>query len=279
MSTVATKDGTQIYFKDWGAGRPVVLSHGWGCNADVWDPQMIFLVGKGYRVIAHDRRGHGRSDQPGHGNDMDTYADDLAALIDALDLKDVVLVGHSTGGGEIAHYIGRHGTKRIAKMVLISAVTPHLLQTEANPSGVPMTVFDGFRAAVAANRPQFFQDFAMSLFGYNRPDAKISRGAIDEFWREGMQGSMLGQYECIRALSEVDFTPDLEKIDVPTLILQGDDDQVVPLELSGRKSAKIVRNATLKIYPGAPHGMCTTHADEVNADLLAFLSAVQKGEQ
>jgi non-heme chloroperoxidase len=272
MNTVTTKDGTQIYFKDWGSGRPVVFSHGWPLDADAWDPQMLFLVQKGYRVIAHDRRGNGRSDQPGHGNDMDTYADDLATVIDTLDLKDVTLVGHSTGGGEIARYVGRHGSKRVAKMVLIGAVPPLMLKTEANPDGLPIAVFDGIRAGVAGNRSQFYRDLAGLFYGYNRPDAKISQGVIDEFWREGMLGSILGQYECIKQFSEVDYTPDLAKIDVPTLILQGDADQIVPLDISGRKSAKIIKNATLKIYPGAPHGMCTTHADQVNADLLTFLS-------
>jgi len=273
MNTVTTKDGTQIYFKDWGSGRPVVFSHGWPLDADAWDLQMLFLVQKGYRVIAHDRRGNGRSGQPGHGNDMDTYADDLATVIDKLDLKDITLVGHSTGGGEIAHYVGRHGSKRVAKMVLIGAVPPLMLKTDANPTGLPMGVFDGIRAGVAGNRSQFYRDLAQPFYGYNRPNAKISQGVIDEFWREGMLGSILAQYECIKQFSEVDYTPDLQKIDVPTLILQGDDDQIVPLDDSGRKSAKIIKNATLKIYPGAPHGMCTTHADQVNADLLAFLSA------
>jgi non-heme chloroperoxidase len=273
MSTVTAKDGTQIYFKDWGTGRPVVFSHGWPLDADAWDPQMLFLFQKGYRVIAHDRRGHGRSGQPGHGNDMDTYADDLATLIDALDLKDITLVGHSTGGGEISHYVGRHGTKRVTRMVLISAVPPLMVKTDANPTGLPIAVFDGIRTSTAGNRSQFFKDLAQPFYGYNRPNAKASQGVIDEFWREGMLGSVLGQYECIKQFSEVDYTADLQKIDVPTLILQGDDDQIVPLDDSGRKSAKIIKNATLKVYPGAPHGMCTTHADEVNADLLAFLSA------
>lgn len=271
MNYVNTRDGTQIFYKDWGSGRPVVFSHGWPLDADAWDPQMLFLVQKGYRVIAHDRRGHGRSSQPGRGNDMDTYADDLAAVIEALDLKDATLVGHSTGGGEISHYVGRHGSKRVAKMVLISAVPPLMLKTEGNPTGLPMSVFDGIRANTANNRSQFFKDLALPFYGYNRPNAKVQQGVIDEFWREGMLGSVLGEYECIKQFSEVDYTRDLEKIDVPALILQGDDDQIVPLDDSGRKSAKIIRNVTLKVYPGAPHGMCTTHSDQVNADLLAFL--------
>ncbi|WP_429301074.1 alpha/beta fold hydrolase [Paraburkholderia sp. GAS199] len=273
MNTVTTKDGTRIYFKDWGKGKPVVFSHGWPLDADAWDPQMLFLVQKGYRVIAHDRRGHGRSDQPSYGNDMDTYADDLAAVINALDLKGAMLVGHSTGGGEIAHYIGRHGTSRVSKVVLIGAVPPIMLKTESNPNGLPMSVFDGIRASTASNRSQFFKDLAVPFYGFNRPNAKVEQGTIDEFWREGMAGSVLGQYECIKQFSEVDYTEDLKKIDVPTLVLHGDDDQIVPIDQAGRMSAKIVKNATLKVYPGAPHGMCTTEADKVNADLLAFLQS------
>jgi non-heme chloroperoxidase len=273
MNTVTTKDGTRIFFKDWGSGKPVVFSHGWPLDADAWDAQMLFLVQKGYRVIAHDRRGHGRSDQPSHGNDMDTYADDLAAVIEALDLKEATLVGHSTGGGEVAHYIGRHGTSRVAKAVLIGAVPPIMVKTEANPNGLPMSVFDGIRANVAANRSQFYKDLAVPFYGFNRPNAKISQGTIDEFWREGMLGSIKGQYECIKQFSEVDYTADLKKIDVPTLILHGDDDQIVPIDDSARLSAKLVKNATLKVYAGAPHGMCTTQADKVNADLLEFLQS------
>jgi len=273
MNFVTTKDGTQIFYKDWGSGQPVVFSHGWPLDADAWDPQMLFLLQKGYRVIAHDRRGHGRSSQPGHGNDMDTYADDLAAVIEALDLKGATLVGHSTGGGEISHYVGRHGTKRVAKMVLISAVPPLMLKTEANPTGLPVSVFDGIRTNTANNRSQFFKDLALPFYGYNRPNAKVQQGVIDEFWREGMQGSVLALYDCIKQFSEVDYTSDLQKIDVPTLILQGDDDQIVPLDDSGRKSAKIIKNATLKVYAGAPHGMCTTESDRVNADILAFLQS------
>ena len=271
MNYVTTKDGAKIFYKDWGTGQPVVFSHGWPLDADAWDVQMLFLLQKGYRVIAHDRRGHGRSSQTGTGNDMDTYADDLAAVIDELDLKDAVLVGHSTGGGEISHYVGRHGTKRVKKMVLISAVPPLMLKTEANPIGLPKEVFDGIRVNTAGNRSQFFKDLALPFYGYNRPDAKLIQGVIDEFWREGMLGSVLGEYECIKQFSEVDYTADLQKIDVPTLILQGDDDQIVPLDASGRKSVEIIRNAKLKVYPGASHGMCTTEADKVNADLLEFI--------
>jgi non-heme chloroperoxidase len=271
MSTITTKDGTQIFYKDWGTGRPVVFSHGWPLNGDAWDAQMLFLLQHGFRVIAHDRRGHGRSDHPSVGNDMDTYADDLAALIEALDLSDATLVGHSTGGGEVAHYIGRHGTKRVAKAVLIGAVPPIMLKTAANPGGLPMDVFDGIRKGVAENRSQFYKDLAMPFFGFNRTGAKVSQGTIDAFWAQGMTGGIHGQYLCIREFSEVDYTEDLKKIDVPTLILHGDDDQIVPIDNSGRLSAKLVKNATLKVYPGGSHGMCVVNADGVNADLLAFL--------
>lgn len=271
MSTIKTKDGTEIFYKDWGSGSPVVFSHGWPLNADAWDAQMLFLVQHGYRVIAHDRRGHGRSGQPARGNDMDTYADDLAAVIDALDLKDAMLVGHSTGGGEVAHYLGRHGSKRVSKAVLIGAVPPIMLKTAANPGGLPMDVFDGIRKGVADNRSQFYQDLAVPFFGFNRPNAKVVQGTIDAFWAQGMTGGIWGQYLCIKEFSEVDYTPDLKKIDVPTLVLHGDDDQIVPIDDAGKLSAKIVKDATLKVYAGAPHGMCVTHADQVNADLLAFL--------
>ncbi|TDG20898.1 alpha/beta hydrolase [Paraburkholderia silviterrae] len=268
---VEAKDGNGIYFKDWGTGTPVVFSHGWPLSADAWDPQMIFLVNQGYRVIAHDRRGHGRSGQSSGGNDMDTYADDLAAVLDALDVRNAMLVGHSTGGGEVAHYIGRHGSKRVAKAVLIGAVPPQMVKSANNPGGLAMSVFDGIRDGVAANRSQFYLDLATPFYGFNRPDAKVSQGLIQEFWREGMQGSIKGQYECIKQFSEVDYTEDLKKMDVPTLILHGDDDQIVPIDESARRSVEIVKNATLKVYPGAPHGMCSTHAAQVNADLLAFL--------
>jgi non-heme chloroperoxidase len=268
---VNAKDGTPIYFKDWGTGMPVVFSHGWPLSADAWDAQMLFLVNQGYRVIAHDRRGHGRSGQPSEGNDMDTYADDLAAVLDALDVKGAMLVGHSTGGGEVAHYIGRHGEKRVAKAVLIGAVPPQMVKSANNPNGLPMSVFDGIRAGVAANRSQFYLDLATPFYGFNRPNAKVSQGLVQDFWRQGMAGSIKGQYECIKQFSEVDYTEDLKKISVPTLILHGDDDQIVPIDDSAKLSAKIVKNATLKVYAGAPHGMCSTHVDQVNADLLAFL--------
>jgi non-heme chloroperoxidase len=273
MNTITMKDGTQIYYKDWGTGRPVVFSHGWPLDADAWDAQMLFLLQHGYRVIAHDRRGHGRSSQPSNGNNMDTYADDLAAVIEALDLREATLVGHSTGGGEVARYIGLHGTKRVAKAVLIGAVPPIMLKTSANPGGRPLDVFDGIRKGVAENRSQFYKDLAVPFFGFNRPNAKVSQGTIDAFWEQGMAGGILGQYLCIKEFSEVDYTEDLKKIDVPTLILHGDDDQIVPIDDAGRLSAKIVKNATLNVYPGAPHGMCVTNADQVNADLLAFLQS------
>ncbi|MEX3931945.1 alpha/beta fold hydrolase [Paraburkholderia phymatum] len=273
MSTITTKDGTQIFYKDWGSGRPVVFSHGWPLDADAWDAQMLFLLQKGFRVIAHDRRGHGRSGQPSKGNDMDTYADDLAELLDALDIQGATLVGHSTGGGEVAHYIGRHGTKRVAKAVLIGAVPPLMLKTAANPGGLPLDVFDGIRKGVADNRSQFYKDLAIPFFGFNRPNAKVSQGTIDAFWAQGMAGSIHGQYLCIREFSEVDYTEDLKKFDVPTLILHGSDDQIVPIDAAGRKAAEIVRNATFKVYEGSPHGMCVTEADKVNADLLAFINS------
>ncbi|SDP26377.1 non-heme chloroperoxidase [Ralstonia sp. 25mfcol4.1] len=272
MSYITTQDGTRIFYKDWGTGRPVVFSHGWPLHADAWDAQMLFLAQHGFRVIAHDRRGHGRSDQPAHGNDMDTYADDLAAVLDALDIQGATLVGHSTGGGEVAHYIGRHGSKRVAGAVLIGAVPPIMLKTEANPGGLPMEVFDGIRQGVADNRSQFYKDLALPFFGFNRPGAKVAQGTIDNFWQQGMAGGVLGQYLCVKEFSEVDYTEDLKKIDVPTLILHGDDDQIVPIDDAGRLSARIVKGATLKVYAGAPHGMCVTRADEVNADLLAFLN-------
>jgi non-heme chloroperoxidase len=268
---VTARDGAQIYVKDWGHGKPVVFSHGWPLSADAWDPQMLFLVNNGFRVIAHDRRGHGRSDQTSDGNDMDTYADDLAAVLDTLDVREAMLVGHSTGGGEVAHYVGRHGSGRVARAVLIGAVPPLMLKTEANPGGLPMSVFDGIRDGVAANRSQFYLDLASPFYGFNRPDAKVSQGLVLDFWRQGMEGSIKGHYECVKQFSEVDYTEDLKKLDVPTLILHGDDDQIVPIDISGRLSAQIVKKATLKVYAGAPHGMCSTHAPQVSADLLAFL--------
>ncbi|ACC74788.1 alpha/beta hydrolase [Paraburkholderia phymatum] len=270
---VKAKDGTEIFFKDWGTGTPVVFSHGWPLCADAWDPQMLFLVNQGYRVIAHDRRGHGRSGQSSGGNDMDTYADDLAAVLDALDVKNAMLVGHSTGGGEVAHYIGRHGSKRVSKAVLIGAVPPLMLKTQVNPGGLPMSVFDGIRTGVAVNRSQFYLDLATPFYGFNRSNAKVSQGLIQDFWRQGMEGSIKGQYECIKQFSEVDYTDDLKKIDVPTLFLHGDDDQIVPIDASAKLASKLVKNATLKVYAGAPHGMCSTHVEQVNADLLSFLKA------
>src|SRR6185295_17844208 len=267
---INVNDGSNIFYKDWGTGRPVVFSHGWPLNADAWDAQMLFLGQNGYRVIAHDRRGHGRSSQPWNGNEMDTYADDLAALIEALDLRDATLVGHSTGGGEVTRYIGRHGTRRVAKAVLIGAVPPLMLKTANNPGGLPMSAFDGIRAGVLADRSQFFKDLTTPFYGYNKPDAKISQGVRDSFWLQGMQCSIKGAYDCIKAFSETDFTDDLKKIDVPALILHGDADQIVPIGASAMMSAKIVKNAKLKVYPGFPHGMPTTNADQINADLLAF---------
>ena len=273
MNMLTTKDGTKIYFKDWGAGRPVVFSHGWPLSADAWDAQMLFLGENGYRVIAHDRRGHGRSSQPWNGNAMDTYADDLAALMETLDLKDATLVGHSTGGGEVARYIGRHGSKRVSKAVLIASVPPLMLKTKNNPGGLPISVFDQIRAGVVADRSQFFKDLSIPFYGYNKPGAKISEGVRDSFWLQGMQASIKGAYDCIKEFSETDFTEDLKKIDVPTLILHGDADQIVPIDDSSRISAKLVNNSTLKVYPGASHGMCTVNAEQVNADLLAFIKA------
>ena len=270
MPTITTKDGATIYYKDWGKGQPIVFSHGWPLTADDWDGQMLFFGQRGYRVIAADRRGHGRSTQTWDGNDMDTYADDLAALTEKLDLKNAIHVGHSTGGGEVARYIGRHGSKRVGMAVLISAVPPLMLKTEKNPTGVPISVFDGLRAALAANRPQFYKDITLPFYGYNRPGAKISEGIREHWWLQGMMGGMKAHYDCIKAFSETDFTEDLKKFDVPTLILHGDDDQIVPIVAAGLLSAKIVKNSTLKVYPGFPHGMPTTNADQINADLLAF---------
>jgi non-heme chloroperoxidase len=271
MTMITTKDGTKIFYKDWGHGQPVVFSHGWPLTADAWDGQMLFLGMHGYRVIAHDRRGHGRSAQSWDGNDMDTYADDLAQLMDKLDVKNAVMVGHSTGGGEVAHYIGRHGSKRVAKAVLVGAVPPIMLKTSSNPGGLPMDVFDNIRKGVLDNRSQFYKDLTMPFYGYNRPGAKISEAARDSFWLQGMMGGIKGQYDCIKQFSEVDYTPDLKKIDVPTLVVHGDDDQIVPIADSGVLSAKVIKNATLKVYKGAPHGLATTHQDQLNQDLLAFI--------
>jgi non-heme chloroperoxidase len=270
MNTITTKDGTQIYYKDWGKGQPIVFSHGWPLSADDWDGQMLFFGQRGYRVIAHDRRGHGRSTQTWDGNEMDTYADDLAELFNSLDLQDAIMVGHSTGGGEVARYLGRHGTKRVSKAVLISAVPPLMLKTEKNPTGLPMSAFDALRAALAANRPQFYKDITLPFYGYNRPGAKISEGIREHWWLQGMLGGMKAHYDCIKAFSETDFTEDLKKIDIPVLVMHGDDDQIVPIVASAPLSAKLLKNSVLKVYPGFPHGMPATNADQINADLLAF---------
>lgn len=271
MSAITTSDGTKIFYKDWGIGLPVVLSHGWPLTADAWDAQMIFLAANGYRVIAHDRRGHGRSSQPYVGNDMDTYADDLAALIEQLDLKNLVMVGHSTGGGEVARYIGRHGTSRVSKAVLLGAVPPLMLKTETNPNGLPVEVFDGIRAGVLADRSQFYMDLTIPFYGANRPGAVISQGLRDSFWLQGMRGSIKGQLDCIKQFSETDFSDDLRKFDIPTLIVHGDDDQIVPIGASALLSSELVQQPTLKIYAGASHGIASTHTDQFNADLLAFI--------
>jgi non-heme chloroperoxidase len=276
MPIITTNDGAQIYYKDWGKGQPVVFSHGWPLSADAWEDQMMFLADRGYRCIAHDRRGHGRSSQPWNGNEMDTYADDLAALTEALALLDAIHVGHSTGGGEVARYIGRHGTTRVAKAVLIGAVPPLMLKTPANPGGLPMEAFDQIRTAVKADRSQFFKDLSAPFYGANRAGAKVSQGLRDSFWLQGMQCGFKAAYDCIKAFSETDFTEDLQRIDVPTLILHGDDDQIVPIGASALLSAKLVKGATLKIISGAPHGMCSTHKDQINAELLAFLQRRQQ---
>jgi non-heme chloroperoxidase len=271
MNMITMTDGTPIYYKDWGNGQPVVFSHGWPLSADAFEDQMFFLASRGYRCIAHDRRGHGRSGQPWQGNDMNTYADDLAAVVEALDLKNAIHIGHSTGGGEVARYIGRHGTQRVAKAVLIGAVPPLMLKTPANPGGTPIEVFDQIRAGVLADRSQFFKDLTLPFYGYNRPGAKVSEGVREHFWLQGMMAGMPACYFCIQAFSETDLTEDLQKFDVPTLILHGDDDQIVPIGASAMCSSELVKNATLKVYQGAPHGLCTTHKDQVNEDLLAFL--------
>jgi non-heme chloroperoxidase len=273
VATFKTKDGTTIFYKDWGKGQPVVFSHGWPLSADAWDAQMIFLADQGYRVIAHDRRGHGRSDQTWDGNTMDQYAADYAELLDLLDIRDAVLVGHSTGGGEVAHYIGTYGTARVAKAVLVSSVPPLMLKTDANPKGTPLSVFDGIRAGVLGNRSQFYKDLTMPFFGYNREGTKVSEGIRESFWLQGMMGGIKGQYDCVHEFSEVDYTEDLKKMTIPTLVIHGDDDQIVPIDAAGRRSAEIAPNATLKVYAGAPHGLPITRQDQLNADLLDFIRA------
>jgi non-heme chloroperoxidase len=271
MNTFTTKDGTSIYYKDWGAGPVVTFSHGWPLSADAWDAQMLFLAQRGYRVIAHDRRGHGRSGQTWQGNNMDQYADDLAELMNHLDVQDATMVGHSTGGGEVVRYIARHGQKRVAKVVLISSVPPLMLKTETNPGGLPLSVFDDIRAGVVQDRSQFYKDLSLPFYGYNKPGAKVSEGVRESFWLQGMLSSIVGSYDCVKAFSETDQTEDLKKIEVPTLVIQGDADQIVPIDDSGRLSVKLVKNGTLKVIAGAPHGLCTTHADIINQELLGFL--------
>jgi non-heme chloroperoxidase len=273
MSFVTTKDGTKIAYKDWGKGQPILFSHGWPLSSDAWDSQMLYFGMNGFRVIAHDRRGHGKSDQPWTGNNMDQYADDLAEVIEHLNLKDLVMIGHSTGGGEVAHYIGRHGTKRVSKVVLVGAVPPLMLKTDANPEGTPIEAFDGIRKGTATDRSQFYKDLTMPFYGFNREGAKVNEGLRETFWLMGMEGGIKGEYDCIHEFSEVDYTDDLKKIDKPTLIIHGDDDQIVPIAASGLKSAKIVKNATLKVYPGAPHGLAQTQAEKFNADVMAFIKA------
>jgi non-heme chloroperoxidase len=274
-NTIVTKDGTQLYYKDWGAGQPVVFSHGWPLNSDSWEAQMLFLATKGYRCVAHDRRGHGRSSQPWDGHEMNTYADDLATVMDELDLKNAVMVGFSTGGGEVARYIGRHGSKRVAGAVLVSAVPPQMLKTTANPGGLPIDVFDSIRAGEIANRSQLYKDLASGpFFGFNRTGAKVSQGLIDSFWAQGVQAGHKATYDCIKAFSETDFTEDLKKFDVPTLVVHGDDDQIVPIDAAGRASARLVNGSKLIVYPGAPHGLTDTHKDKLNADLLEFIKGI-----
>ena len=279
MPTITTKDGAQIFYKDWGKGQPVVFSHGWPLNADAWDEQLYFFAANGYRAIAHDRRGHGRSTQTSSGNDMDTYADDLAALVKELDLKDVIHIGHSTGGGEVTRYIGRHGTKRVAKAVLVDAVPPGLVKTAKNPDGLPIEELDKIRAAVKADRSQFWKDFAIPFYGANRPGSTVSQGVLDAFWLLCMQAGFPAAYECIKAFSESDFTEDLKKFDIPTLVIHGDDDQIVPINITGLRTAKMIEGATLKVYKGAPHGLMNTNREQFNADLLQFANEGTKAAE
>ncbi len=276
MPTIKVRDGAEIYYKDWGTGQPIVFSHGWPLSGDDWDGQMLFFGQLGYRVIAHDRRGHGRSSQTWGGNDMNTYADDLAEVFEALDLKDAIMVGHSTGGGEVIRYLGRHGSKRVAKAAIISAIPPLMLKTEKNPLGAPISVFDELRAALAANRPQFYKDITLPFYGYNRPGAKISEGIREHWWLQGMVGGVKAHYDCIAVFSETDFTEDLKKIEIPVLVMHSEDDQIVPFAAAGPQSAKLLKHGTLKVYKDFPHGMPTTHADVINADLLSFFKGAAK---
>ncbi len=273
MSSITTQDGASIYYKDWGAGRPVVFSHGWPLNADAWDDHMFSLASQGFRCIAYDRRGHGRSSQPWDGNNLDTYADDLATMMEALNVKDAILIGHSTGGGEVTRYIGRHGTSRVARVVLLSAIPPLMVKTPANPGGLPIEVFDGIRAGVAADRSQFYRDLSAAFYGANRPGSNVSQGIREAFWLWSMQVGLKGAYDCIKAFSETDLTEDLKKIDVPALVLHGDDDQIVPIQASALLSSKLIERATLKVYPGAPHGLMATHQEQLNRDLIAFIQS------
>jgi non-heme chloroperoxidase len=279
MPTITVKDGTTIYYKDWGNGPVVVFSHGWPLSSDAWDSQMLFLAQNGFRAVAHDRRGHGRSSQASSGNDMNGYADDLAAVLESLDLNKVTLIGHSTGGGEVARYIGRHGTKRVAAAVLIAAVPPIMVKSAANPEGLPMEVFDGLRSSLYKDRSQFYKDFALMFYGANRPGAKVSQGILDQFWLWSMQAGLKNAYECIKAFSETDFTEDLKKFDVPTLVMHGEDDQIVPVKDSAKKSARLIKGAKEIYFPGRPHGLTATNQDEVNAALLEFLRMVQRGSK
>lgn len=273
MSYIEAKDGTDIYYKDWGEGPAVTFSHGWPLSSDMWDGQMLFLAQNGFRVVAHDRRGHGRSSQPSDGNNMDSYADDLAAVIEALDLTDVTLVAHSTGGGEVARYVSRHGTGRVSKVALIAAIVPFVVQTESNPEGLPKELFDGFLAGMSADRSSFYRDLAVPFYGANRPDAQVSQGLLDQFWSISMQAGLKNSYECIQAIAQTDFTKDLEKFDVPTLLIHGEDDQVVPVQVSTVKSAHLIKDSKDIYYPGAPHGITATHQDQINSDLLNFLQS------